>query len=255
MNKLFKYILVDILRNKVILFYTLALLLISFSVFNISDSPEKAIVSLLNIELIVLPLICSIFSTIYFYNSSEFIELLTAQPLRRGFIFSGLLMGLIFSLCTAFLIGTGIPLLLFYPVKASVLFIVTGMVLTLIFSAFALVVAVYAGDKARGIGIILMVWFYFTMLYDGLVLFLMFQLSDYPIEKAMITLACFNPVDLVRILNLLQIDVSAIMGYTGAIFKDYFGTSTGMFFAGVILLGWFMLPAFVATRRFLKKDL
>ena len=76
MKKLFKYVFLDIIRSKIILFYTVALLLISLSIFNISETPEKAIISLLNIELIVLPLICGVLSTIYFYNSSEFIELL-----------------------------------------------------------------------------------------------------------------------------------------------------------------------------------
>jgi Cu-processing system permease protein len=255
MNKLIKYIIIDILRNKVILFYTLALFLISLSVFNFSDAPEKAIVSMLNVELIVVPLICAIFSAIYFYNSSEFIELLTSQPLKRRTIFISLLFGLVLSLCIAFMVGTGIPLLLLYPVKASFLFLASGLGLTMIFCAFALTVAVYASDKARGVGIVLLIWFYFTMLYDGLVLFLMFQFSDYPIEKAMIFLACLNPVDLVRILNILQIDISAIMGYTGAIFKDYFGTTTGISAAVLILLVWYLLPTLISTRRFLKKDL
>jgi Cu-processing system permease protein len=35
---------------------------------------------------------------------------------------------------------------------------------------------------------------------------------------------------------LLQLDVSAMMGYTGAIFKDFFGTSLGIVIAFFILL-------------------
>ena len=84
MGKLFKYVFIDIVKNKIVLFYTLALLIISLSIFNISETSEKAIISLLNIELIVLPLICGVFSTIYFYNSSEFIEVLVAQPILRS---------------------------------------------------------------------------------------------------------------------------------------------------------------------------
>src|SRR5215813_8493908 len=95
MDKLFKYIFLDILKSRIVLLYTGALLVIAISVFNISETPEKAVISLLNIEMIVLPLVCGVFSTIYFYNSSEFIELLVAQPLRRKTIFVSILSALI----------------------------------------------------------------------------------------------------------------------------------------------------------------
>src|SRR6185369_7744040 len=98
MTKLFQYVFIDIIRNKIILFYTIALLAISLSVFNISETTEKAIISLLNLELIFLPLVCGVFSTIYFYNSAEFVEVLVAQPLKRKIIFRSILSGLIASL-------------------------------------------------------------------------------------------------------------------------------------------------------------
>src|SRR6185295_10097305 len=129
MTKLFKYVFIDIVKNKIILFYTAALLVTSLSVFNISETTEKAIISLLNIELIVLPLICGVFSTIYFYNSSEFIELLVAQPLKRKTIFRSLAFGLVAALSLAFVVGIGIPLLLYSTDQTSVLFLLSGVVL------------------------------------------------------------------------------------------------------------------------------
>lgn len=255
MTKLFKYAFLDIIKNKIILFYTVALLLISLSIFNISETSEKAIISLLNIELIVLPLICGVFSTIYFYNASEFIELLVAQPLKRKTIFKSICGGLIAALSIAFVAGTGIPLLLYSYDKTSFIFLITGIVLTACFTAFALLAAVYTKDKAKGIGTTILMWFYFTLIYDGLILFLLFQFSDYPIENYMITMSCLNPIDLVRVLILLKIDIAAIMGYTGALFKDFFGSTGGVFFSGIVLLLWMVIPAIIALRKFNKKDL
>lgn len=255
MIKLYKYIFLDIVKNKIILFYTIALLLISLSIFNISETSEKAIISLLNIELVVLPLICGVFSTIYFYNSSEFIELLVAQPLQRKSIFRSICGGLISALSIAFTVGTGIPLLLYTYDKTSVLFLLTGIALTACFTAFALLAAIYTKDKAKGIGVTIIMWFYFTLIYDGIVLFLLFQFSDYPIENYMIALSCLNPIDLVRILILLKIDIAAIMGYTGAIFKDFFGNSGGTILSTIILLLWIVIPANLALRKFNRKDL
>src|ERR1041385_6510366 len=146
MKKLFKYVFLDIVKNKIILFYTAALLIISLSIFNISETSEKAIISLLNIELIVLPLICGVFSTIYFYNSSEFIELLVTQPLKRKTIFRSNFSGLVSALSIAFIVGTGIPLLLYSPDKTSLLFLLSGIALTACFTSFALVAAVFTKD-------------------------------------------------------------------------------------------------------------
>jgi Cu-processing system permease protein len=255
MTKLFKYVFLDIVRNKIILFYTAALLLISLSIFNISESPEKAVISLLNIELIVLPMICGVFSTIYFYNSSEFIELLVAQPLKRKKIFRSILSGLMASLSLAFLAGVGIPMLIYSPDKTSVVFLLSGMALSACFTSLALLAAVYTKDKAKGIGVTILSWFYFTLIYDGFILFLLFQFSDYPVEKYMIVLSCLNPIDLVRILILLKIDIAAIMGYTGALFKDFFGSNGGVFLSLLVLLFWIFIPAQVAIRKFNRKDL
>ena len=83
MNKIIKYVITDILRNKIVLVYTLFLLAASFSVFSLEDNSSKGLLSLLNIILIVVPLVSIIFSTIYMYNSAEFIELLLSQPLKR----------------------------------------------------------------------------------------------------------------------------------------------------------------------------
>ena len=255
MGKLFKYVFIDIVKNKIVLFYTLSLLIISLSIFNISETSEKAIISLLNIELIVLPLICGVFSTIYFYNSSEFIEVLVAQPMRRNSIFRSILSGLVAALSMSFLVGVGIPLLIYSTDKTSLIFLLSGVALTASFTAFAMVAAVFTKDKAKGIGVTIMLWFYFTLIYDGLILFILFQFSDYPLEKYMIALSCLNPVDLVRILILLKIDIAAIMGYTGAIFKDFFGNDSGIVFSASVLIAWFIIPAWIAIRRFKNKDL
>ena len=79
MNKLVKYVCADILRNRIVIGYTAFLLLISMSVFSLEDNASKGLLSLLNVVLIIVPLVSVIFSTIYVYNSAEFIELLVSQ--------------------------------------------------------------------------------------------------------------------------------------------------------------------------------
>lgn len=255
MNKIIKYVITDILRNKIVVIYTIFLLAASFSVFSLEDNSSKGLLSLLNIILIVVPLVSIIFSTIYMYNSVEFIELLVSQPLKRKSIWLSLFTGLASSLSIAFLIGAGIPVLIYQANMIGFTMILTGVLLSIIFAAIAFLATVKTRDKAKGIGAAIMLWLYFSLLFDGLVLFILFQFADYPMEKPMIGLSALNPIDLSRILILLQLDVSAMMGYTGAVFKDFFGTPNGLIFSFFVLLSWIVLPLWYSTRKFNTKDL
>ena len=71
----------------------------------------------------------------------------------------------------------------------------------------------------------------------------------------MIGISAFNPIDLGRILVLLKMDVSALMGYTGAVFNDFFGKTFGMITAIFVLVLWIAFPAWLSARKFNRKDL
>ena len=68
-------------------------------------------------------------------------------------------------------------------------------------------------------------------------------------------ISMLNPIDLGRIMILLKMDISALMGYTGAVFKDFFGTQAGMGLSFFVLLLWAVVPLYFSIRRFNRKDL
>ncbi|MBK5269708.1 MAG: ABC transporter permease subunit [Bacteroidia bacterium] len=255
MMKLSRYVLYDILRSKVVLAYTIFLFIISISLFRMDENSSKAMLSLLNIVLIVVPLISMVFATIHYYNSYEFIELMLSQPMSRTRILLSEYSGVVLSLLSAFLIGVGIPVLIFSFDETGMALIFTGCALTMVFTSIAFWASVKARDKARGIGITLLLWFYFALIYDGLVLVILFTFSDYPLEKLTLFLSALNPVDLGRIFIMLKMDVSALMGYTGALYQDFFGSMKGMLFTTGIMMLWIILPLYGALRTFKKKDL
>jgi Cu-processing system permease protein len=255
MKKIIKYVILDILRNKIVMAYTVFLLIISFSIFNLEDTSGKGLLSLLNIVLIIVPLVSIIFSTIYIYNSAEFIELLVSQPIKRKILWLSIFIGLAGSMSLAFFIGAGIPILLFEFSATGITMIATGILLSIIFVATALLAAVRTRDRAKGIGVAILLWFYFSVLFDGLVLFILFQFSDYPIEKFMIGVSALNPIDLARVLIILKMDVSVMLGYTGAVFQDFFGSQWGVIIAGLVLSAWAAVPLLLSLRKFNHKDL
>ena len=130
-----------------------------------------------------------------------------------------------------------------------------GCLVSIIFVAIAFLSVILTRDKAKGIGISIMCWLFFALLFDGIVLFLMFQFSEYPIEKAMVGITALNPITLSRILILLHLDVSAMMGYTGAIFKDFFGTTLGLMITFFLIIMWIFIPFYISLVKFKKMDL
>lgn len=245
----------DLIRNRVILGYFILMAALGWGVFYLESQPQKAILLLLQITLLVLPLITIVFSVIYYYNSREFITMLLAQPLRRSSLFTSIYTGLSGSFSLAFLIGLGLPLLIFYPSLETLFLLISGLALSWIFSGLALVVATGINDKARGMGVALILWAFFAFIYDGILLIFMYQMAEYPIESTVLALSFLNPVDIARILVITQTEASALLGISGAVFRDFFGATQGIFISFGSLILWMVLPYALARRNFLRKDM
>lgn len=255
MTRVIKYVFYDILRTRFIILYTVFLFISTFAMFQLDSDSGKVILSLLNIVLMVVPLVSVVFTTIHFYNSYEFIELMLAQPVNRMVIFLGEYLAVALSLCAAFTVGVGLPMVFFGGRLQGFTLLYSGLMLTLVFVSLAFLSSVLTRDKAKAIGVALLFWFYFSLIYDGLLLWIIYTFGDYPLEKITLALVSLNPVDMARILLLLQLDISALMGYTGAFYKDFFGSSLGMLFSTTMLFVWIIVPIAIACRIFKKKDL
>lgn len=253
-NKILKYVVFDVIRSRVVLGYTLLLLIITATFVYMQSDAEKTVASLLNIVLLIVPLISIILGTIHYYNSREFIELTMAQPIRRRTIFFAQYFGLATVLALAFLIGVGWPLVLNGITTAAFYLLLNGVLLTYIFTALAFLASVNSNDKAKGIGISLILWFYFAVLYDGIVLSILFYFSDYPLEKVVLFLTALNPIDLCRIIILMNLDISALMGYTGALYEQIFGSFIGIGMSLACMFLWIAIPVWLGLRKFQRKD-
>jgi len=255
MTRLIKYVFYDILRTRFILFYTFFLLICTFALFQLDGDFGKVVLSLMNIVLMAVPLISVVFTTIHFFNSYEFIELMLAQPINRRSVFLSEYVAVASSLCLSYVIGVGLPFIIYGAWQPISSLLITGVFLTLVFVSLAFFASVLTRDKAKAIGIALLFWFYFSLIYDGLLLWLVYSLSDFPLEKLTLALIALNPIDLARIIMLLQLDISALMGYTGAFYREFFGSSLGILFSGSLLIVWVLWPIYFALRIFNKKDL
>ena len=259
MLKILKYSFFDLIRSRWSIIYFLFYFVSGMVLLYLSNDVSKAVVSLMNITFILTPLIGTIFGVMNFYNSREFIELLLAQPVPRKNIFLGMFLGISLSLSLSLLLGMGLPFV-FYGVFLSgqimsVFFLLlSGIFLTFIFTALAFYVALVNENRLKGFGMAILIWLVMAFIYDGIFLLLLIFLQDYPIERFAIAMSLFNPIDLSRILIMLRLDISALMGYTGAVFNKFFGNNIGMVISIVALSAWAIIPTLMILRRSSKKD-
>ena len=114
-------------------------------------------------------MICIIFSTIYVYNSSEFIELLVSQPLQRRTIWLSLFVGLSVSLSIAFLIGIGLPILIYQPNSNGVYDVADGAFANDYFCKYCHAgCGLLPGIKPKELAFAILLWLYFSLIFDAL---------------------------------------------------------------------------------------
>ncbi len=259
MLKILKYSIYDLLRSRWSYVYFVFYLLLGFVLLFLNNDINKAVITLLNIIIVLTPLIGTIFGVMYYYNSREFTELLLAQPIKRSKIFIGQYIGVSLSLTMSLVLGIGIPFVLYGLFRSTAIFdfsllILVGSFLNFIFVALAYNIALSTENKIKGFGYAILMWLFLAVIYDGIFMISLITFNEYPLDKFSLIATMFNPIDLARILILLKLDISALLGYTGAVFKDFFGTHIGFSLSLTVLGLWVIIPVWRILVKANKKD-
>lgn len=246
------------LRGRAIAGYAIFFGLATFGLLHFGGGPARALPSLATLIVLVVPVVCLLITTTSIYHGGDFIELLLAHPVGRRPLFAGLYLGLTVPLVVAFLFGLLAPLAATGAVgdhlRAVALLTTAGTLLTAVSTSLGFLVAFRVDDPAKGSGVALLLWLALAVLYDGVVLFLAYRWAAYPLEVAMLVLMALNPVDVARVLVIMALDTSAMLGYTGAVFQDFFGGASGVAVAVLFLTAWIVVPGLAALRTFRRKD-
>ena len=248
----------NVVRSKWLICYLLFFLAATEGLVRFSGDDAKTLLSISNVVLFVVPLMTLVYGTIYLYTSREFIELLLAQPLKRRAVFAGLYIGLALPLAAAFIAGVSLPFVIhgLDPLArgALITMLVGGTALTLIFTGIAFCVALRFDDRLTGLGVGLAVWLLLAIVYDGAMLLLVAMTSGHALEKSLVAASIANPIDLIRIALLMQFDAAALMGYTGAVFTQFFSSASGMAIIAAAVIMWIGLPLTAGFISFDRKN-
>ncbi|MDZ4728276.1 MAG: ABC transporter permease subunit [Leptospira sp.] len=243
------------IRSRWIFLYAglLAIALILLSFFG-DQNGIRLVVSLMNLILIVVPLFSITFSGLSFLESMPFAEVLLTKSVTRSELFFGKYLGILVSLIIGLLAGVGIPglFILYSHLFVYIQIIIFGILLSSIFVSISFLIASLFRRGEIVLTASLLVWFYFFIFFDALIFIFSMYLGDYPIEIPSLIIVMLNPIDLIRILIILQTSSSALLGFSGAILMETFGIGGVVSISISFILAWILIPIYVAYRRFLN---
>lgn len=253
---LLKYELFNVFRNRWLMGYSLFLFIMTLSLMQFGGDDLKMVMSLLNLSLILVPSVCLLFSTVYWYGSESFVQMLLSQPIRRSSLWAVRWLSLFIVLSITYALGTILPLAIkgFGGQEVFQLLLWTTL-LNAVFISIGLSLSSSISDRLKGMGSVLVTLFYFVIVHDGIIFIVLTTFNRYPLEIPVLSLVFLNPISLVRLLGLLHFDTAALMGYTGVILQRMLGQASLLYMGFVGLLIWVFVPMFIALKIFKRKDI
>ncbi|MCB1191657.1 MAG: ABC transporter permease subunit [Leptospiraceae bacterium] len=249
------------IRNKWLIGYALSFFVLSNLIF-LSGSSNSAgtVASLLNLFLLIIPLFCLLFGSLSFVDSLLFFEMILIRPVSRFELYIGKWIGISLGLAIAFLVGIIPAAIVYVDINDNhfylfVLLMLFSGFLHLIFISISFQLSVMLKTKEVILIVSLLVWFYFYILYDLIILGFSIQFGEYPLEVPVFTSILMNPLDLVRIIILIKMDIGALMGFSAAFFIKYLGGSLGIFISLLFMGLWCFVPLSVGYYLFHKRDM
>jgi Cu-processing system permease protein len=245
----------DVLRRRWVVGYALFFAAMTEGLLWLGGGGARLVVSLMDVVLLIIPLVSISFSALYVYNAQGFLELLLSQPISRRELFTGLWGALALPLSLAFILGVGVPLALAGgQATTTTTLIATGVALTIVFVTLGLYVAALVPDRIKGMGVALAVWLICAVAYDGLVLMLTTVLGAHAAAGSVLGALIVNPVDVARLLLLVQLDAPVLMGYTDAAARQLLAGHAAIVVAASALTLWWIVPTMLGLRAFERRD-
>ena len=220
--------------------------------------------SLVQIVILLVPLTALLLGVLTLASDCGNAELLFSQPVSRGTILVGRVLGLFEALVSAQTLGFGAAGLVIYSqagqegVSGYLVVAAASIVLTAICLGLAALIA--AGNigrrRSRALALALVVWLALVFLIDLAALGGASLLRSGAASRVLIATAIANPVDAVRTSALLAIEGTAAFGSASlALLRFAGGPLRAALLLGGSLAVWLVLPLLLATRRLSRADI
>jgi Cu-processing system permease protein len=224
---------------------------------------SRTAVSLVQLVLLLVPLAALVFGSLALTSERGAAELLYSQPVARGRILLGRVLGVWAALSAAELVGFGLAGLVLssqagaegldrFAVLAGTAVGITGVFL----SIAALLASGNTGRRTRVLALALVVWFLAVVLFDVVALGAASLLRSGSASRLLIWATLLNPVDAARTGALLAIEGTSAFGAASLALLRFTGGMAGAAAAvGASLLLWLVVPFALAVRSLSRADL
>lgn len=224
---------------------------------------SRTAVSLVQIVLLLVPLAALVFGGLALTPDRGAAELLYSQPVPRGAILIGRMLGVWLALTAAELIGFGMAGLVVQSqaglegLSRYGALVVTAVAITGVFLAIAtLLASLNAGRRTRVLAAALVVWFIAVVLFDIAVLGVASMLRSGSASRLLISATLINPVDAARTGALLAIEGTAAFGAASlALLRFTGGVEMAAALVVLSLAAWFVAPLWLAARALSRADI
>ncbi|WP_126454892.1 ABC transporter permease [Sulfuriflexus mobilis] len=262
----------DGLRNRWVLSITLvfAFLAIGLAYFGASASGTvgftslaTTIISLSSLAIFLIPLIALLlaYDSIIGEDEQGTLLLLLTYPMRRSQLLLGKFMGHAGIMGASTVLGFGVSAVLigiltdeiFYLElwQAFGVFILTTTLLGWVFIAMAYVISSLASEKSRAAGISLILWFWFVLIFDLILLGQLVLTKGASGNDWLAYLLLLNPTDVFRLANLASFE--AARNYTGLAHMTASGSSFDSLMLTGVLVAWVIVPLLLALWLFNRR--
>ena len=224
---------------------------------------SRTAVSLVQIVLLLVPLASLVFGGLALTPDRGAAELLYSQPVHRGAILIGRMLGVWLALAAAELIGFGMAGLVMQSqagpdgVWRYGALVLTAVAVTGVFLAIAaLLASVNAGRRTRVLAAALVVWFVMVVMFDVAALGVASMLRSGTASRLLITATLINPVDAARTGALLAIEGTAAFGAASlALMRFTGGAGMAAVLVTLSLAAWLIAPLLMAVRSLSRADI
>lgn len=224
---------------------------------------SRTAISLVQLVLLLVPLAALVFGALALTSERGAAELLYSQPVSRGHILFGRVLGLWAALSAAELVGFGLAGLVLqwqaglggvarYGALALTAVVITGVFL----SVAAWLSSGHTGRRTRVLALALVVWFLAVVLFDVAALGAASLLRSGSASRLLIWATLINPVDAARTGALLAIEGTSAFGAATAALLRFTGgmTAAGAAIATSLVL-WLVVPLACAVRGLTRSDI
>lgn len=230
--------------------------------YGVQDFSRTA-VSLVQVVLLLAPLAALVFGGLALTPERGAAELIYSQPIARGAVLTGRMLGVWLALCAAQAIGFGAAGVVVQWQSGSsgmwqyaALAICAAVVTAIFLGLAALIAARSPGRRTRVLAASLAVWFLAVILFDVIALGVASLLRSGTASRVLIAAMLINPVDAARTGVLLAIEGGAAFGAASlALLRATGGLPMAFAWIAASLALWLLAPLALAWRTVSRTDI